>query len=109
MIVSFKAHPPPLIVTPVPAGPMAGLRVKPDWTKKLAEFWTLLLSVTVRSWLPKNKAGTLKEQLKKPWLSVEQGTIKGTSIPVVSPENHRIVTDEFGVMKPDGLRVMVSP
>ena len=60
-------------------------------------------------WLPKNKAGTLKEQLKKPWLSVEQGTIKGTLIPVVSPEKNRIVTDEFGVMKPDGLALMVSP
>ena len=109
MIVSFKAHPPPLMVTLVPAGPIAGLRVKPDWMEKLLDLWSLLLSVTVTLWLPKNKAGTLNEQLKKPVLSVEQGTIKGTAIPVVSPENQRIVTDEFGVMRPDGLTVMVSP
>src|SRR2546421_7764347 len=105
MIVSFKAHPPPFTVTLVPAGPIAGLRVKPDWIEKLLDLWSLLLSVTVTLWLPKNKAGTLNEQLKKPPLSVEQGTIKGTLMPTVSPEKNRIVTNEFGVMLPDGLAV----
>src|SRR6267378_1406801 len=109
MIVSPRAQPPPLIETLVPAGPMAGLRVKPDWIEKLLDLWSLLLSVTMTLWLPKNKAGTLNEQLKKPTLSVEQGTIKGTLMPTVSPEKNRIVTNEFGVMLPDGLAVMVSP